>query len=274
VLVLASTLLASFGKVSAQLLAVTETTAKHAELIERLTHFLRFTSALAIASTPVRVGSPHRLCEAPSTETTVGVLVISGSTPACLSLSGRRVDTAVLVIDTLSVCEASCRNVGLPAYLWFEPGCHPLFQITQPELLYVLNRSVLELCNAQTKVFHWQRHVMYLRDYAWQAADGRGAIMIKKLKNEGVYTRSEMLVSDVLGWQFSERPYQLSVAMHAEGAKALGQAGFAAHLPVSLHAWVQSLRANTEADLVQAASVALAQFVAPAPEVAPMSIET
>lgn len=262
VLVLASGLVAFMGKAFAQLVGVAETAAQHTELTERLTHFLRFTSDLAAASTSPGTTEVVDLCDVPSTLTTVGLMVITGAVPPCLSLPGRYSQTPVLVIDTLTACQTDCANVGFPAYVWLQPGCHPLFQITEPQLRFIRDMAELEACSALTKISHWQRQLIYLRAYALQPGDGERALMLKKFNSQGLYGRAEMLVAKVLGWQFSERPYELSVVMQAKGGPTLPKAVVVERLPVAMQAWVQSLLPSTVSYLVAGASVRLASGIA------------
>lgn len=257
VLVLASGLVAFVGKAFAQLVGVAETAAQHVELTERLAHFLRLTSDLAVASTLPGTTEVTDLCELPSTRTTVGLMVINGLMPTCISLPGRRPQTPVLVIDTLTACETDCVNVDFPAYVWLQPGCHPLFQISEPQLRWVHDMAELESCSALTQISYWQRQLIYLRAYGLQSGDGEGALMLKKLNSQGLYGRAEMLVAKVLGWQFSPRPYQLSVVMHAKGGPPLPKAVVLERLPVAMQAWAQSLLPPTVSYLVEGAHVRL-----------------
>lgn len=265
VLVLASALLAALGRASATLLSAAETAAKHTELVERLTHFLRFTSDLASASTRASTHEADLLCVTPSTQTTVGVLVIAGALPACLSLPARRPDTPVLVIDTLTACEELCEDIDYPAYLWLAPGCHPLFAMSHPQMIFAWHSRELTSCAAPTTVSHWQRYVLYLRDYAWQPQDGMGALMLKKLNGEGVYGRAEMLVANVLGWQFSDRPYRLHIIMHANSGGNVSHEAVISELPVSVQPLAQSLLPSTVGDMLRGASVTLVYRDLPVP---------
>ncbi len=257
VLALAAGLVAFMGKAFAQLVDVAETAAQHTELTERLAHFLRFTSDLAAASTPLGTTEVADLCEVPSTRTTVGLMVITGAVPPCLNLPGRRLQSPVLVVDTLTGCETGCVNVDFPAYLWLQPGCHPLFQIAEPQLRFIRDVAEIEACSARTQVSHWQRQLIYLRAYTLQPGDGEGALMLKKLKSQGVYGRAELLVAKVLGWQFSKRPYQLSVVMHAKGGPSLPRAVVVERLPAAVQTWAQSLLPRTVSYLVEGANVGL-----------------
>ena len=240
VMALSVSLLAWLGLGLSNVLGATQDAVSATALLERLAHTARFVTNLTERSAAMKTTDVGALCMAPSIASGVGVMVITGPTPRCLPLSSRRVQTPVLVVDVLAPCVKGCANLDFPRYLWLEPGCHPLFKVQTPQLRLLDAPGLPHDCSVVTTLQDWQRHVLYLRDYAWISGDGRGALMMKTLKASGQYSRADMLVADVLGWQINTHPLRLDLLMHSDSARRLSRDAVIMRLPPPLQPWAST----------------------------------
>ena len=185
--------------------------ADRVEIIERARHSSVYLSDLVARSALSKEGAKTEsvkiglLCDTPSAENSVGTVVLSEPGALCVALSDRRTNTPVLWVDALEECPVHCEPSSWPAYVWVQPGCHPLFTQPAPELRVFSEAKPPAECTGSKRYALWSRSILYLRNYAWRRGDGIGALMIHRLGADGVFSRAEMLVWGLESWAIS--PY-------------------------------------------------------------------
>ena len=241
--------------------------ADRVEIIERARHSSLYLSDLLTRSAPSKEGAKTRLlCDSPSVKSSVGTIVLSEPGALCLALSDRRKNTPALWVDALEECPVHCEPSSWPAYVWVQPGCHPVFNQLAPELRVFSQAKPPKECIGSKRYALWSRSILYLRDYAWRRGDGIGALMIHRLGADGVFSRAEMLVWGLESWAISRytgeigtgnqqadseqagssqpSSWRLRLLFHGEVRDSLFD-------PSALSAWAQSQRRSSLGDVTR-----------------------
>ena len=199
--------------------------ADRVEIIERARHTSVYLSDLVTRSALSKEGAKTEgakiglLCDTPSAENSVGVVVLSEPGTLCIALSDRRTNTPVLWVDALEECPVHCEPSSWPAYVWVQPGCHPVFTQPAAELRVFSEAKPPAECTGTKRYALWSRSILYLRDYAWRRGDGIGALMIHRLGADGVFSRAEMLVWGLESWAISEYTGENEAGNQKTGSK-------------------------------------------------------
>ena len=202
--------------------------ADRVEIIERARHSSLYLSDLLTRSAPSKEGAKKEgaktrlLCDSPSVESSVGTIVLSEPGALCLALSDRRKNTPALWVDALEECPVHCEPSSWPAYVWVQPGCHPVFNQLAPELRVFSQAKPPTECIGSKRYALWSRSILYLRDYAWRRGDGIGALMIHRLGADGVFSRAEMLVWGLESWAISRYTGEIGTGNQQAGSEQTG----------------------------------------------------
>lgn len=202
--------------------------ADRVEIIERARHSSLYLSDLLTRSAPSKEGAKKEgaktrlLCDSPSVESSVGTIVLSEPGALCLALSDRRKNTPALWVDALEECPVHCEPSSWPAYVWVQPGCHPVFNQLAPELRVFSQAKPPAECIGSKRYALWSRSILYLRDYAWRRGDGIGALMIHRLDADGVFSRAEMLVWGLESWAISRYTGEIGTGNQQAGSEQTG----------------------------------------------------
>jgi prepilin-type N-terminal cleavage/methylation domain-containing protein len=136
----------------------------------------------------------------------------------CWPATDMPVDSPLLMIDAWLPCEPDCPSPSEPGFLRLDPGCHPLFEKTTPEIRWAAERRRPADCDVATGVAVLDRQLFYWRDYAWSPGDGIGAVMQKRLRPQlpAAWGRAEMLAAGVEAWSVTPMALTTGIAKGLE----------------------------------------------------------
>ncbi len=148
---------------------------------------------------PIIVSSP---CVSPTSANGVGIRFVAGGAFSCLPATGLVDGSGYLVVDSIQPCVETCPETTWPNFVRLDPGCHPLFSISQPEVRVVHSGALPSDCHASTAIALWRRRAFSLRDYSWAPGDNLPALFYRDLRADGSgFKRAEMLVPGVESWR-------------------------------------------------------------------------
>ncbi len=148
---------------------------------------------------PMVVSSP---CVSPTSANGVGIRFVNAGVFPCLPATGLVDGSGYLVVDSIQPCVETCPETTWPNFVRLDPGCHPLFSVSHPEVRVVHSGALPSDCSASTSMALWRRRAFFLRDYSWTPGDNLPALLFRELRADGSgFKRAEMLVPRVESWR-------------------------------------------------------------------------